>query len=78
MIWIFEPFRRVAVELVVAAESGHSVVASFEPGEDWFWDYATQEYLDGPDLAPPPHHPRDEPAPKPAGRVPRDWERRLH
>jgi hypothetical protein len=61
-----------------AANAGHPVVASFEPGEDWFWNYATQEYVDGPDLVPPLHHPLGQPVPGPAGRVPRDWERRLH
>lgn len=54
------------------------MVQSFEPDEDWFWDYATDEYLDGPRLAPPRHHPLDQPVPGPAGRVPPDWERLLH
>ena len=50
--------------------TGHSIVRSFEPGEDWFWDYETQQYYDGPELAPPEHHPLDQPTPGPAGRVP--------
>ena len=61
-----------------AADQRHPVVQSFEPGEDWFWDYATEEYLEGPALAPPPYHPLDQPVPGPAGRVPPDWERQLH
>jgi hypothetical protein len=61
-----------------ANETGHTVIRSFEPGEDWFWDYLTEEALEGPSLAPPQHHPLDQPVPGPAGRVPRDWQRRLH
>ena len=61
-----------------AAEAGHPIVQSYEPGEDWFWDYAREEYLDGPELAPPVHHPIDQPVPGPAGRVPVDWQDRLH
>jgi hypothetical protein len=55
------------------------VIRSFEPGENWFWSYAeNQLYGAGPDLAPPDHHPLDQPVPGPAGRVPRDWQRHLH
>lgn len=61
-----------------AREAGHPVVASFEPGERWFWDYGTSDYIDGPDLVPPHHHPLDQPVPGPAGRVPRDWVGQLH
>ncbi len=61
-----------------ANDTGHSIARSFEPGEDWFWDFAAGEYLDGPELAPPNHHPLDQPAPGPAGRVPHDWQRLLH
>ena len=61
-----------------AAASGHPLIRSFEPGEDWFWDYATEQDLDGPPLAPPDHHPLDQPVPGPAGRVPPDWEELLH
>lgn len=32
---------------------GHSVVASFEPGEDWFFDYETQRMFKGAELLPP-------------------------
>lgn len=63
---------------VHAAEAGHPVIRSFEPGEDWFWNYVTETYAYGPDLAPPDAHPRDQPVPGPAGRVPPDWQARLH
>jgi hypothetical protein len=58
--------------------TGHSVIASFEPGEDWFWDYQDESTFAGPPLAAPEHHPVDQPVPGPAGRVPRDWEERLN
>jgi hypothetical protein len=61
-----------------AKQDGHAIVRSFEPGEDWFWDYSTQQYYDGPALAAPEHHPLSQPTPGPAGRVPSDWERHLH
>jgi hypothetical protein len=62
-----------------ADSTGHPIIRSFEPGEDWFFSYPTQEmYTGGPDLAPPEHHPVDQPVPGPAGRVPRDWQRHLH
>jgi hypothetical protein len=61
-----------------AKSSGHPVARSFEPGEDWFWNYQTQEYAYGPVLTPPDSHPPHQPVPGPAGRVPRDWQRHLH
>ena len=51
---------------------------SFEPGEDWFFDYETQDILEGPALAPPTAHPDDQTSPGPAGRVPVDWRRHIH
>ncbi len=59
-------------------ESGHPVIQSFEPGETWFWDYVAEDYADGPRLADPQGHPEDQPVPGPAGRVPADWESRIH
>jgi hypothetical protein len=56
----------------------HPVVQSFEPGEEWFWDYARQQALEGPVLADPQHRPEDQPVPGPAGRVPADWRTHLH
>jgi hypothetical protein len=61
-----------------AATSGHPLVRSFEPGESWFWSYPEEQFYDGPELAPPEHHPMDQPVPGPAGRVPSDWRRQLH
>ena len=59
-------------------ETGHPVVQSFEPGEDWFWDYARSTGVDGPRLADPQSRPDDQPVPGPAGRVPDDWRDHLH
>lgn len=61
-----------------ATQSGHAIVRSFEPGEDWFWDYESEQYYEGPELVPPEHHPLSQPTPGPNGRVPADWERHLH
>lgn len=58
--------------------SGHAVMQSFEPGEDWGWRFDTEESVDGLDLAPPTAHPESQPAPGPEGRVPADWRRRIH
>jgi hypothetical protein len=62
-----------------AKATGHHVIRSFEPGEDWFWDYdGDQFYEDGPRLAAPQYHPVDQGVPGPHGRVPRDWQSHLH
>ena len=58
-------------------ETGHSIMQSYEPGEDWFWDFSSEQGFDGPPLAPPHHHPDDQTAPGPADRVPDDWQRIL-
>ncbi len=60
------------------ASTGHPVVASFEPGEDWFFDYEKERMIKGVELLPPHSHPATQPAPGPAGRVPPDWESLLH
>jgi len=31
-----------------ATATGHRLIQSFEPGEDWFFDYRTQDLLEGP------------------------------
>jgi hypothetical protein len=59
-------------------ETGHPIVQSFEPGEDWFWDYEREDYYDGPRLADPQSRPTEQPVPGPAGRVPPDWRSRVH
>lgn len=61
-----------------AAAEKHPIIRSFEPDEDWFYDYGRDEYAEGPDLAPPLHHPLSQPVPGPADRVPPDWERLLN
>jgi hypothetical protein len=69
------PSRHATVHF---ASTGHPLVRSYEPGEDWFWDYRTSEAYAGPDLAPPEHRPVDQPVPGPAGRVPSDWQAHVH
>ncbi|MBZ2198836.1 UBP-type zinc finger domain-containing protein [Occultella gossypii] len=59
-------------------ETGHELMRSFEPGEDWYWNFRTEATVTGPDLAPPTSHPVDQPAPGPAGRVPADWLDHIH
>lgn len=61
-----------------AAATGHPVIASFEPGEDWFFDYEKQEMIKGVALLPPHAHPESQPTPGPAGRVPANWESLLN
>ncbi len=61
-----------------ARATGHTVVRSFEPGEDWFWSYETSSFIDGPELFPPASRPAGQAAPGPAGRVPSDWESHIH
>jgi hypothetical protein len=61
-----------------AQTPGHPVIQSFEPGENWFWDYTSSEYLDGPELAAPHSHPESQPTPGPAGRVPENWQELLN
>ena len=58
-------------------DTGHRFVQSFEPGEDWWWDYLEEVDLSGPLLFPPTQHPATQSAPGPEGRVPVDWESRL-
>jgi hypothetical protein len=58
--------------------TGHPIAASFEPGETWFYDYPTRKMIHGEKLAEPRWHPEGQPAPGPSGKVPHDWESRLH
>jgi hypothetical protein len=53
-------------------------VTSFEPGEDWFYDYEKQRMITGLKLLPPHSHPEAQSAPGPAGRVPPNWESLLN
>ena len=59
-------------------QRGHPVIRSFEPGEEWFYDYRSEEFFEGPALASPESHPLDQPVPGPAGAVPPDWESHLN
>ena len=61
-----------------AVDVGHPIVASFEPGEYWFWDYRVNDYTNGPALVAPVHHPLDQTTPGPEDRVPDDWQEQLH
>jgi hypothetical protein len=62
-----------------SAAHGHPVIRSFEPGEEWFYNYPTGEFYEsGPHLAPPQHHPLDQTVHGPADRVPPDWQRYIH
>lgn len=61
-----------------AHSTGHRVICSYEPGETWFWDYSTDDYLEGPALRAPHSHPRSQTVPGPRERVPGDWERLLN
>jgi hypothetical protein len=54
-------------------ETGHPVEQSFEPGEDWFWDFRSEEYAEGPRLADPQSHPAAQSVPGPPDRVPQNW-----
>jgi hypothetical protein len=58
--------------------TGHPIIQSFEPGEEWFYNYDTGEFLEGPRLAEPTSHPAEQPTPGPAGAVPVDWQRHLN
>ena len=62
-----------------AAASGHTMITSFEPGEDWFYDFGNDNFYEsGPALAPPDSHPADQPVPGPKGRVPADWQSKMN
>ena len=60
------------------AATGHPIITSFEPGEHWFYDYRTEEFITGPKLPAPHSHPLDQPAPGPAGAVPPNWQTLIH
>ncbi|KNX38595.1 UBP-type zinc finger domain-containing protein [Luteipulveratus halotolerans] len=62
-----------------AEQTGHPVIRSFEPGEEWFFDYRTSRVRTrGPALAEPISHPAEQGVPGPADRVPDDWQSHLH
>ncbi|GAB3607069.1 UBP-type zinc finger domain-containing protein [Conyzicola nivalis] len=59
-------------------ETGHAIMQSFEPGENWFWNYETEQMLNGPRLAEPTSRPASQAVPGPEGRVPSDWRSKLN
>ena len=59
--------RPASTPAPTTATTGHLIVRSFEPGEDWFFNYVTGEFFDGPSLAAPASHPASQPVPGPAG-----------
>jgi Zn-finger in ubiquitin-hydrolases and other protein len=56
----------------------HPIIMSFEPGEEWFYDYRTGETCPGAKLHAPHSHPPDQPAPGPKGAVPANWQSLLN
>jgi len=58
-------------------ETGHRVIRSFEPGEDWFWDYEANDTIEGPELAPPQSYSPPQTSPGPTDRLPSDWREQL-
>ncbi len=56
------------------AATGHPIITSFEPGEDWFYDYRTGDFCASATLHPPHAHPLNQPTPGPAGAVPPNWQ----
>lgn len=58
--------------------TGHPIINSFEPGETWFFDYRSGEFFAGPQLAAPDSHPKNQPAPGPRERLPKNWQALLH
>jgi hypothetical protein len=61
-----------------AESAGHLVIQSFEPDEDWFYDYETGQAFDGPTLAAPDSRPSGQTTPGPHDRVPNDWLQHVH
>ena len=61
-----------------AEDTGHPVITSFEPGEEWFYDYTDGQEFHATPLLPPQSHPLNQPTPGPDGKVPANWESLLH
>ncbi|QAY72814.1 hypothetical protein ET445_05110 [Agromyces protaetiae] len=54
-----------------AYETGHRVATSFEPGEDWFWDYFDDASAKRVPLPPPESRPDEQSVP--GGNAPPNW-----
>jgi hypothetical protein len=61
-----------------AKATGHPVIRSFEPDEDWWYDYRDGSGGNGLELAPPLCRPLEQPTPGPEGKVPADWRDHIH
>jgi hypothetical protein len=57
---------------------GHPIAASFEPLQNWFYDYEKRKIVRGRKLSPPKSHPESQSVPGPEGKVPSNWEKLLH
>ncbi|WP_103501154.1 MULTISPECIES: UBP-type zinc finger domain-containing protein [Streptomyces] len=58
--------------------TGHPYAQSYQPGEDWYWDYPSERMLAGPRLAAPTEHPAEVTTPGPQDRLPADWASRIN
>jgi Zn-finger in ubiquitin-hydrolases and other protein len=56
-----------------ARSAGHPIVASFEPLQNWFYDYEKGKIVRGMKLLPPRSHPELQTVPGPPGKVPANW-----
>ena len=54
-----------------ARTTGHPIIQSYEPGEDWLWCYVDEVQFDVPSMRHSPSHPPGW-SPGPPGRVPAD------
>lgn len=59
-------------------ETGHPIMASYEPGEAWFWHYEREQMGRGPALSEPTSHPEDQTTPGPRELVPDNWRELIH
>lgn len=50
--------------------SGHHITRSYEPGEDWFYNFETEKFFYGPPLPPPTSRPVDQASPGPLEKLP--------
>ena len=62
--------RRRSTPRPTSAQTGHPIMRSFEPGESWFWNYESDAYAEGPDLAPPVARPEGQGSPAPRDACP--------
>ncbi|QKR99311.1 UBP-type zinc finger domain-containing protein [Sphingomonas sp. CL5.1] len=58
--------------------TGHPVIRSFEPDEEWFFDYRDGAVFPGPNLVAPIARPVGQSVPGPEGAAPPDWMDYIH